>query len=112
MPWLACRTHLACLLALVAVLLLANVPPALSLERQDHERWLAIVVPYRDRDEHLRDFLQSAVPYVHTQVAHVRVFVVRQEFGEKFNRGLLLNIGFVVRQNYRELTRTLAHVHD
>jgi hypothetical protein len=59
---------------------------------------LAIIVPYRDRADHLqwfmshvrsyfaRDKVDRAIPY--------QVLVVEQETGLPFNRGALLNIGF------------------
>jgi hypothetical protein len=45
-----------------------------------------IVVPYRDREEHLSVFLQKQ------QDRHI--IIVEQEQGKLFNRGKLLNIGF------------------
>jgi hypothetical protein len=85
------------LLLLLSSSLLAFVGSASTADdRAPHEPWLAIVIPYRDRAHHLAEFLEHAVPFIHTQVRSARVFLVEQEFGEKFNRGLLLNIGFVV----------------
>jgi hypothetical protein len=61
---------------------------------------LSIIVPYRARQQHLRDFvahlrgyfardkLDKAIPY--------RVLIVEQEPGLPFNRGALLNIGFIL----------------
>lgn len=52
---------------------------------------LAVVVPYRDRHDHLLQFL----PAIHTHLAAVdhQVVVVEQTPGKPFNRGMLLNIG-------------------
>jgi hypothetical protein len=61
---------------------------------------LTIVVPYRDRAKHLqqfvshmrsyfsRDKLDKDIPY--------RVLIVEQENGLPFNRGMLLNVGFLL----------------
>lgn len=55
---------------------------------------LLVIVPYRDREEHLKQF----IPYIHKvldeQKIEHSVLVVEQDHGELFNRGLLLNIGF------------------
>ena len=61
-----------------------------------HHR-LAVVIPFRDRERHLKSFLSQANPYIAAQVTEFRVFIVEQDFGEHFNRGLLMNIGFLVR---------------
>ena len=50
---------------------------------------LTICVPYRDRADHLRQF----VPYI---LRHVdcRIVVIEQEPGKQFNRGKLVNVGW------------------
>jgi hypothetical protein len=59
---------------------------------------LGIVVPFRDRQEHLAAFLPHIVAYFERDKAdrniHVRVLVVEQPAGLPFNRGLIKNIGF------------------
>lgn len=55
-------------------------------------RALYIVVPYRDREEHLSRF----VPYMNIYLSDIpHQIVVAEQFDKKpFNRGKLLNIGF------------------
>lgn len=53
---------------------------------------LAIVVPYRDRAEHLAVFLVEVTSFLFDLDMHV--FVVRQEDQKPFNRGKLCNVGF------------------
>lgn len=58
---------------------------------------LLVIVPYRDRAEHLAEF----IPYIKTtltaqQIPH-EIALVEQGPGKLFNRGLLCNAGFVAR---------------
>ena len=55
---------------------------------------VAIIVPYRNRDEQLRAFLHHMHPILQRQLLKYEIFVVEQ-FGESiFNKALLMNIGF------------------
>jgi hypothetical protein len=61
------------------------------------EKWLKIVVPYRDRDAQLRRFL----PHVRQYFAangdiRYRIVIVEQEDGLPFNRGAIKNVGFLL----------------
>jgi hypothetical protein len=61
---------------------------------------LGIVVPFRDRQEHLASFLPHLVAYFERDKADkhidVRVLIVEQPQGLPFNRGLLKNVGFAM----------------
>ena len=59
----------------------------------DHK--LAIVVPYRNREEHLRVFLPHMKDYLSKQGIDNTIFIIEQEEGKPFNRAKLLNIGFL-----------------
>ena len=58
---------------------------------------LSIVVPYRDRADHLQRFLPHVVTYFQRDKADkdipVNITVVEQTPGQPFNRGALLNVG-------------------
>ena len=56
---------------------------------------LAVIIAYRDRAEHLKIFLHHMHPIFQRQQLDYRIFVVEQSPGEEFNRGALMNIGFV-----------------
>lgn len=56
---------------------------------------LAFIVPYRDRLQHLNKFL----PHHAKMFPNARFVVVEQEPGKPFNRGKLLNIGFLESQD-------------
>ncbi|MDP2438129.1 MAG: galactosyltransferase-related protein [archaeon] len=62
---------------------------------------LAIIVPLRDREAHLAEFVQHALatfsrPPQSESYARFKVFVIEQSPGEAFNRGKLMNIGAVL----------------
>jgi len=56
---------------------------------------LAIIVPYRDRKEHLRRFLPEMRSCDFLDGIDYEILIVEQEEGKPFNRGKLLNIGAV-----------------
>jgi hypothetical protein len=59
---------------------------------------LAIVVPYRNRGEHLAVFRPHMREYLRGIDAHI--FVIEQRGDAPFNRGKLCNIGFLESQKY------------
>lgn len=54
---------------------------------------VAIIVPYRDREEHLRTFLNHMHSFLPRQQIDYGIFIVEQDGGEAFNRAMLLNVG-------------------
>jgi hypothetical protein len=57
------------------------------------DRRLTIVIPYRDREHHLRQLMPVLNAKLREQRLAYRVLVVEQEKGTLFNRGRLLNAG-------------------
>ena len=57
------------------------------------ERRLTVVIPYRDREQHLAQLLPPLTATLRQQCASYRIVVVEQESGGPFNRGRLLNVG-------------------
>lgn len=56
---------------------------------------VAIIIPYRNRSEHLEIFLKHIHPFLVKQNAiNYQIFVIEQDDKLPFNRGNLLNIGF------------------
>lgn len=55
---------------------------------------VAIIVPFRDRQIHLKMFLRHMHPFLQRQHLHYGIFVVEQTDQEPFNRALLMNIGY------------------
>lgn len=56
---------------------------------------LSIIVPYRDREEHLKLF----IPHMNKYLPDSKIVVVEQADDKPFNRGKLLNIGFLESKN-------------
>ncbi|KAI3413769.1 hypothetical protein GPALN_011250 [Globodera pallida] len=56
---------------------------------------VAIIVPYRDRETHLRIFLHNLHFLLTKQQLDYAIFVVEQTNNQTFNRGKLMNVGFV-----------------
>jgi hypothetical protein len=61
----------------------------------DHEHKLAIIVPYRNRLEHLGQFVPYMNAYLSERQISNTIYVIEQEAGKPFNRAMLLNIGFL-----------------
>ncbi|KAI3385984.1 hypothetical protein SNEBB_001229 [Seison nebaliae] len=61
----------------------------------EQKRPIAIIVCYRNREEHLRKFLGFIHPFLRRQNANYIIIVVEQNNGNSFNRGMLFNIGFL-----------------
>lgn len=76
--------------AMRQVLLARRLARDLSFTR---DRRLTIVIPYRDREAHLRQLLPVLSSMLAEQGIVHRVIVVEQEPGELFNRGRLVNAG-------------------
>ena len=57
------------------------------------DRRLTVVIPYRDREQHLQQLLPVLQAKLQEQRLNYRILVVEQENGERFNRGRLLNAG-------------------
>ncbi|MGE5539942.1 MAG: galactosyltransferase-related protein [Gemmatimonas sp.] len=65
-----------------------------------YDKRLAIIVPYRDRQEHVQMFLPHIVAYFARdkldRYIDYAIHIVEQAPGKPFNRGLLLNAGFQI----------------
>ncbi|XP_060092970.1 beta-1,4-galactosyltransferase 1 [Heteronotia binoei] len=56
---------------------------------------VAIIIPFRNRDEHLKYWLNYLHPILQRQQLDYGIYVINQGGEETFNRAKLLNIGFV-----------------
>jgi len=54
---------------------------------------VAIIVPYRDREDHLRTFLYHMHSFLPRQQVDYGIFIVEQDGSSAFNRAMLLNVG-------------------
>jgi hypothetical protein len=58
-----------------------------------------IVIPYRNREVHLKYFIDNTVPLIEKYLPSTKVVVIEQEEGKEFNRGCVLNVGFKEYEN-------------
>ena len=56
---------------------------------------LAIIVPYRDREDHLKKFIPFIESCDFLDGIDYEILIVEQEEGKPFNRGKLLNVGAI-----------------
>jgi hypothetical protein len=56
---------------------------------------LGVIIPYRNRLEHLNRFLTCIKTYLNLRKINYEIIVINQDNGKQFNRGMLLNIGFI-----------------
>ena len=55
---------------------------------------LGVVIPYRNRRSHLKEFSRRFVRYMEKFDINYELIVINQDDAKLFNRGMLLNIGF------------------
>lgn len=56
---------------------------------------VAIIIPFRDRLQHLHTLLYNLHPILLRQQVDYQIFVVEQEGNGQFNRAMLMNVGYV-----------------
>ncbi len=61
---------------------------------------LGVIVPYRNREEHLEEFKKKISDYLNKQGIPFELIIVHQDDAKLFNRGMLLNIGFTYAEKY------------
>jgi uncharacterized protein YifN (PemK superfamily) len=62
---------------------------------------LGIIVPYRNRPKQLDEFLTHLKSYLGGTDINYEIIVVNQDNAKQFNRGMLLNIGFIEAKNLK-----------
>ena len=80
----------------------------------DRARYIALVIPYRNRQVHLDAFVSHIRDYVveHFEDHHFRVLIVNQDDNEPFNRAWLANVGFAEAMKIREWDCVVLHDVD
>ncbi len=53
-----------------------------------------LIIPYRDRESHLKYFLEESWPVISKDSPNMEIIVVEQTKGKKFNRGKVINVGY------------------
>lgn len=85
---------------LKSVKLIKSVRHRLNLKRQEETRFdriepkrIGVIVPYRNREEHLERFIPHLLDHLKKQGLSSRIVIVEQQDNLAFNRAALLNIG-------------------
>ncbi|XP_059145258.1 beta-1,4-galactosyltransferase 2-like [Physella acuta] len=73
---------------------------------------VAFVFPYRESWADLKIVLKNLIPILIRQQAEVQFFVIEQAVGSTFNRGALLNVGFVEALKVRDFDCFIFHNVD
>ena len=73
---------------------------------------IAIIVPFRNREPHLRVFLNNIHKFLMRQNIHYRIFIISQEDKLTFNRAMLLNVGFIEALNIFDWSCFILHDVD
>lgn len=60
---------------------------------------LSIVVPFRNREEHLRQFVPSITEHLKKTSIQFQISIIEQADNKSFNRAKLLNVGFALTQD-------------
>ncbi|XP_052809109.1 beta-1,4-N-acetylgalactosaminyltransferase bre-4-like [Mya arenaria] len=73
---------------------------------------IAIIIPFRDRQKHLDILVYNLVPVLKRQKVAFRIFVVEQFGNKTFNKGRLINIGFMEARKHGEFDCFIFHDVD
>ena len=73
---------------------------------------VALVICYRQREQHLQMFLDHMHPFLKQQQLDYTIIVVNQHGTEPFNRGALFNVGFVEGMKLYPFTCFIFHDVD
>ena len=73
----------------------------------DHQR-LAVVVPYRERSNELLTLIPHLNSFLNRQQICHQFYVINQKDKYRFNRGMLINVGFILASNQS----TYMAMHD
>uniref|UniRef100_A0A1B6CF73 Beta-1,4-N-acetylgalactosaminyltransferase n=1 Tax=Clastoptera arizonana TaxID=38151 RepID=A0A1B6CF73_9HEMI len=73
-----------------------NVQPGGSWKPTDcvSQHYVAIIIPFRDRQSNLNSFLAHMHPFLQFQKLSYRIIIVEQSHQRAFNRAKLFNVGF------------------
>lgn len=73
---------------------------------------VAIIVPYRDRQQHLELFLRHMHPILQRQMLEYRIFVVEQALPTVFNKASMMNIGYRIARSMFDFDCVVFHDVD
>ncbi|CAH8490919.1 unnamed protein product [Dicrocoelium dendriticum] len=72
-----------------------NLPPMWSPAECQPDQTVAIIIPYRNREIHLRLLVDHITPMLRRQLTKYTMFVIEQVGETRFNRAALFNVAFI-----------------
>ena len=73
---------------------------------------VAVIIPFRDRQLHLRTLLTILHPMLQRQMLRYTIFVVEQKEPTVFNKGSLMNAGFIEARSFADFDCFIFHDVD
>jgi hypothetical protein len=73
---------------------------------------VAIIIPYKNREEHLRALLYRLHPMLHRQKTSYCIIVAEQEDDGRFNKGAVMNAGFIEAMKIDQFDCVIFHDVD
>ncbi|XP_065834970.1 beta-1,4-galactosyltransferase 2-like [Oscarella lobularis] len=71
---------------------------------------IAVIIPFRDREAHLKVFLHYMLPMFKRQLLEFRIYVIEQADKRVFNRGAIFNVGFI--EAMKDMKYGCVALHD
>ena len=99
------------ILVLIGLLFYFNINK--QLEQFNPDNKLIVIIPIRDREEHLNSFLKNIIPIFKYQDIDYKIYIIEQIKGKKFNKAKINNVGFLEStKDYPDYNRILFNDVD
>lgn len=63
--------------------------------KKSKKKSLVIILPIRNREHNLKEYLENMIPIFNYQNINYRIFIIEQSKNKRFNKGKINNIGFL-----------------
>jgi len=63
--------------------------------KNSKKKSLVIILPIRNREHNLKEYLENIIPIFNYQNINYRIFIIEQSKNKRFNKGKINNIGFL-----------------
>lgn len=73
---------------------------------------VAIIIPIKNRESNLREFLLYIHPFLQRQQIHYRIYVIELPSNITWNKGVLLNVGFIEAMKDKSFPCVILHDVD
>lgn len=73
---------------------------------------VVLIIPHRNRLDHLKLFIDNLSELSIDSTNQLDIYLIDQNNGDRFNRGLLLNIGYILAKKQKKYVRYIFHDVD